>query len=55
MTGVRLQDLVARQRRRDLVGQALEAFNHAGFPVDQRAVAVERQGFVVMQPHRGSP
>ena len=52
---MRLEDGVAVEwppvTRSDTVGQRLQSGNHAGFPVDKRAVAVEGQNLEVREIH----
>src|SRR3546814_17548389 len=49
MAGMGLEDLIARQRRPRARRQAAESGDHARFPVDQRAVTIERKGFEITQ------
>ena len=52
MARMRFQNFVARQRPRRFARQGLQGFDHARFPVDQRAVAIEGQDFEVSELHR---
>ncbi len=51
MARMRLKDLIAGECAGNFAGQRLQGLDHARFPVDQRAVAIEGQGFEVGEFH----
>ena len=51
MAGVSLQNLISGEVETGARCERLQALEHAGFPIDERAVAVEGEGLEIRQFH----